>query len=234
MGKYQVNGQAQYTTRIPTFIDKCQVNVLAKRTTRIPKFIGKCQAQSTELHHLWEIPGKAGHQNSIIHGEIPIKQPACKDKVEHCATWSQNGQCDSKTREYMIDKCPKSCGICRSCEDSTFKGSSEFQCQKWAKAGECQRNTKWMFHYCPVSCGICGKSLVQFPIHHPFAFKWFVSPKYQRFITTPNLTSSSPKYQRFITTPNLTPPPPNTNDFYLHILNATKILEIYPSPKKSQ
>ncbi|KAK3602503.1 hypothetical protein CHS0354_022371 [Potamilus streckersoni] len=98
-----------------------------------------------------------------------------------CDIWAASRQCDNNPI-WMLENCKKSCGQCNNNTNtilkrtriasttplpSTTKSSTQrncidkhdaFQCQNFARAGECDKNPAWMIPNCQRSCGICSLS----------------------------------------------------------------------------
>ena len=112
-------------------------------------------------------------------------QPGCVDRnpAEECAAWSREGECTNNPG-FMRAHCRKSCDLCGSAEGSEGsegrapekKFIEEVQspakaaaaaaaaapcedksdnCLAWTKAGECERNRKFMHAECRRSCNLC-------------------------------------------------------------------------------
>nr|XP_002123836.1 ectin-like [Ciona intestinalis] len=89
----------------------------------------------------------------------------CKDEYENCATVLAPLYCKHSTMGAVVQqKCPKSCGICRTCDERTQECSpgcsdADRDCPYWAnnmeycKPGSVHRG--WMLEHCRMSCRVC-------------------------------------------------------------------------------
>jgi hypothetical protein len=89
----------------------------------------------------------------------------CADLMTDCASGARNGKCASDP-VYMIEQCPKSCGVCPGSEDlspltSTHKNNTDIpaNCTVWAEMGECGINPAFMVKECPASCEVSAGKL---------------------------------------------------------------------------
>ena len=113
-------------------------------------------------------------------------QPGCVDRnpTEECAAWAKQGEC-TRNPGFMRAHCRKSCNLCGQpgeggegqlpekrfieevqspakaaaaaaaaapCEDRSEN------CRAWTRAGECERNRKYMHAECRRSCNLCGQA----------------------------------------------------------------------------
>lgn len=115
--------------------------------------------------------------------EIESKQneeeTICKDLHDNCATWADQQDPETNltpciTRSaYMSTYCPVSCDTCvlsdidkhlrriakQIGQEDRLDGhctDNNFECVNWAKAGECESNSKYMHLTCSSSCEICS------------------------------------------------------------------------------
>jgi curved DNA-binding protein CbpA len=65
-----------------------------------------------------------------------------------CARWAAGGQCKSN-RQWMHDKCRRSCRVCEPCKDM------HSSCEGWKADKHCERNRRFMSKACVKSCGWC-------------------------------------------------------------------------------
>ncbi|KAL3848274.1 hypothetical protein ACJMK2_019142 [Sinanodonta woodiana] len=87
---------------------------------------------------------------------------------KECDLWASQGECEANPL-WMIPNCQKSCRACDkpiptqaptttpapdsgNCTDK----HDVFQCQSWARSGECDKNPTWMIPNCQKSCRKCS------------------------------------------------------------------------------
>ncbi|KAK3603705.1 hypothetical protein CHS0354_023311 [Potamilus streckersoni] len=90
----------------------------------------------------------------------------CQDVYpqDKCQRWEENGDCITNDK-WMKEYCRATCKACDNSttdtEDETTNCNNvhknETECDKWAKKGECQINTKWMLSNCKKSCHACAQ-----------------------------------------------------------------------------
>ena len=96
----------------------------------------------------------------------------CRDLDDKCPAYVAGvpGVCESNS-SYMTYYCPKTCDECdvqiRGYEMSKklsgglssipYCQDNNFDCQNFAKSGECDKNPEYMKMFCKVSCGICSE-----------------------------------------------------------------------------
>jgi hypothetical protein len=98
----------------------------------------------------------------------------CQDSNDSCPIWAQEGEC-TNNKYYMIEFCPRSCGVCRPMikkssslqneeDTTTHRDGSEpnphcvddlKECPEWAGKGECFVNPVFMLANCKYSCWVC-------------------------------------------------------------------------------
>ncbi|XP_074654673.1 von Willebrand factor A domain-containing protein 2-like [Tubulanus polymorphus] len=90
----------------------------------------------------------------------------CGDGHKSCAGWAKRGEC-RKNPKYMLMKCKKSCGLCKSeCKDESKS------CTRWAIHGECYKNPFYMLFKCQKACKICGEPNPKCPDKHAKCPEW--------------------------------------------------------------
>jgi hypothetical protein len=109
-------------------------------------------------------------KQALCDNSCPTDKKDCKDSDAYCPTWAKatpTSECE-KNPEWMCKNCQNSCcNICTgknllgtdvcptedeksSCADNS--ADPKMTCQKWADAGECTKNSKWMIKNCMRSC----------------------------------------------------------------------------------
>lgn len=76
----------------------------------------------------------------------------CRDKKKNCRGWKKYCSPDSKWYSYMHRNCPKTCRMCRKCEDRTAL------CPGFGKRGYCKsgnRYYRYMRKHCANTCDLC-------------------------------------------------------------------------------
>ena len=113
-------------------------------------------------------------------------QPGCVDRnpTEECAAWAKQGEC-TRNPGFMRAHCRRSCNLCGQPGEGGEGGLPEKRfieevqspakaaaaaaaaapcedrsenCRAWTRAGECERNRKYMHAECRRSCNLCGQA----------------------------------------------------------------------------
>ncbi|CAH1777145.1 unnamed protein product [Owenia fusiformis] len=78
----------------------------------------------------------------------------CVDRNIHCAYWQRTGEC-TKSANYMLKFCKKSCGVCNGGETCIDNNQ---HCAYWQRTGECSKRPRYMLTNCKKSCGVCSSN----------------------------------------------------------------------------
>ena len=80
---------------------------------------------------------------------------ACDDHHSECVAWARNGECSGAVALFMVEQCPRSCGVCRVCtgKQQSLEAALD-QCGPTAGNGACA--SRETLERCPASCGACA------------------------------------------------------------------------------
>ncbi|WKX90866.1 hypothetical protein Q1695_009596 [Nippostrongylus brasiliensis] len=108
---------------------------------------GQAQAQTTT-------PRPPPVQRPQIAGQgARCTSPMCYNENQCCPVWASQGQCQANPG-FMLCQCRVSCQQCQPNYRYGICADYHNDCMKWARSGECNRNT-WMPENCRRSCGTC-------------------------------------------------------------------------------
>eukprot|EP00521_Asterionellopsis_glacialis_P009210 CAMPEP_0195287084 /NCGR_PEP_ID=MMETSP0707-20130614/4297_1 /TAXON_ID=33640 /ORGANISM="Asterionellopsis glacialis, Strain CCMP134" /LENGTH=555 /DNA_ID=CAMNT_0040346809 /DNA_START=40 /DNA_END=1707 /DNA_ORIENTATION=+ len=124
---------------------------------------------------VWEEEGYCITESSYMMEHCPKSCSIPKEKNENCAdihsrceAYAELGECENEHAHQMRKYCRKTCDLCdqpetesdeqveQEEEDPDCVDSDEL-CDFWSKAGECEKNKKFMVKKCPKSCNACDK-----------------------------------------------------------------------------